>query len=108
VSPFVPRITGEAVGGDATASGRCESHRESMVEFGPPSASRSGGSRLESRSDQPCSARFPGMKLLSGVRPLATAGAMFDVVAERGLCEGQPARWGPSEFRSRPRVPAGQ
>jgi lipopolysaccharide transport system ATP-binding protein len=45
-------------------------------------------------------------ELLNGTTTLATAGAVFKVVAERHLSGGQPALWAPFEVSCRPRVTA--
>ena len=45
-------------------------------------------------------------ELLNGTTTLATAGAVFKVVAERNLSGGQPALWAPIEVSCRPRVTA--
>jgi hypothetical protein len=47
-------------------------------------------------------------ELLDDVTTLATAGAVFKVVAERNLVGGQPALWVPFEVSCRPRVAAEQ
>jgi len=44
--------------------------------------------------------------LVNGTTTLATAGAVFKVVAERNLSGGQPALWAPVEVSCRPRVVA--
>jgi lipopolysaccharide transport system ATP-binding protein len=43
-------------------------------------------------------------ELLNGTTTLASAGAVFKVVAERNLSGGQPALWAPIEVCCRPRV----
>ena len=46
------------------------------------------------------------VELVNGTTTLATAGAVFKVVAERILSGGQPALWAPIEVSCRPRVVA--
>jgi hypothetical protein len=46
------------------------------------------------------------VELVNGTTTLATAGAVFKVVAERNLSGGQPALWAPVEVSCRPRVAA--
>jgi len=46
------------------------------------------------------------VELVNGTTTLATAGAVFKVVAERNLSGGQPALWAPIEVSCRPRVVA--
>jgi hypothetical protein len=41
---------------------------------------------------------------VNGTATLATAGAVFKVVAECNLSGGQPALWAPIEVSCRPRV----